>query len=370
MHILKDSVNNTTFRRLFLDCVDHVYAYDPQYIRHRDEDIDRVFDPAQNTLHKYGGCERWVVIQHQKPVGRIAAFYHHENDKKPFAGIGFFESIPDEKIATLLFKTATDWFKQHHIRHIIGPVNFGDRDGFWGLLISSQSTPSFRENYHPPYYQAFFENYGFEKKFEQITWKINPSHFDHARFDPIFQRVKSRYQLETRHFTKKYLKQFAADFTTIYNKAWALHPDYRPKNAYLVEKSMKSMLSIAPEELNIFLYIHQKPVAFSLNILDINPLIKNGKISWWTKCKFALGRYTLTKLRGVVFGIVPEYWNKGFEMALIIQLHNALRSSSYRHITEFELSWVGDFNPRMLGMLSTIGAEVSKTHYTYKLDLK
>jgi len=50
-----------------------------------------------------------------------------------------------------------------------GPINFGENDKFWGLLIEGFKPPSLGMNYNPPYYQKLFESYGFEKSYDQLT---------------------------------------------------------------------------------------------------------------------------------------------------------------------------------------------------------
>jgi hypothetical protein len=43
-----------------------------------------------------------------------------------------------------------------------GPINFGERDKFWGLLTEGFIEPLFGMNYNFPYYKDLFENYGFK----------------------------------------------------------------------------------------------------------------------------------------------------------------------------------------------------------------
>ena len=43
-----------------------------------------------------------------------------------------------------------------------GPINFGPRDSWWGLLVSGyEFQPLYENAYNPPYYKELFENYGF-----------------------------------------------------------------------------------------------------------------------------------------------------------------------------------------------------------------
>ena len=42
-----------------------------------------------------------------------------------------------------------------------GPINFGERDKFWGLLIEGFSEPLYAMNYNAPYYKELFEKTSF-----------------------------------------------------------------------------------------------------------------------------------------------------------------------------------------------------------------
>ncbi|MCI1753894.1 MAG: hypothetical protein LKM36_13835 [Flavobacteriales bacterium] len=70
----------------------------------------------------------------------------------PPAACGFFECIDDQASADLLFDTARDWLKAQGMEAMDGPVNLGDRNMFWGLLIENfTDLPIYGTNYNPPY---------------------------------------------------------------------------------------------------------------------------------------------------------------------------------------------------------------------------
>ena len=86
----------------------------------------------------------------------------------------------------------------------------------------------------------------------------------------------------------------------------------------------------------------------------------------WGKLKFAYYRLVkgFTRARVVVMGIVPEYQNHGLESALIFRAFEAgKKKSNYRHV---ELSWVGDFNTKMIAIHKAMGAVQDKQHATYR----
>jgi hypothetical protein len=85
------------------------------------------------------------------------------------------------------------------------------------------------------------------------------------------------------------------------------------------------------------------------------------------KLKFLWYRRKVSRLRGVIFGIIPRYHNLGLETGLIMKLREYVLKSN--RIQSSELAWIGDFNPKMLSMLSSLGARTVKVHNTYRKQL-
>ena len=38
------------------------------------QDVEKVFNPAKNPFFSHGECERWILSDNNKIIGRIAAF--------------------------------------------------------------------------------------------------------------------------------------------------------------------------------------------------------------------------------------------------------------------------------------------------------
>jgi len=132
-------VKDKKTKKAFLDVARLIYKNDPNWVCPLDNNVEAVFDPEKNNFHKHGKCIRWILTDDSgRTIGRIAAFI---NDKKawhydqPTGGIGFFECINDQKAAFLLFDTAKQWLQANDMKAMDGPINFGENDTFWGLLI-------------------------------------------------------------------------------------------------------------------------------------------------------------------------------------------------------------------------------------------
>ncbi|MEZ4799551.1 MAG: hypothetical protein R2809_07235 [Flavobacteriales bacterium] len=152
-----------------------IYKNDKNWIPHLKQDIEKVFDPKSNKLFNSGALVRFALYENNEIIGRIAAFHFPKLSAKQnykIGGLGFFECVDNQDAAFKLFDTAIEWLKSEGMEAVDGPINFGERDAFWGLLTENfTDMSSYRMNYNPPYYQALFESYGFRTYFEQ--WCLN-----------------------------------------------------------------------------------------------------------------------------------------------------------------------------------------------------
>jgi len=136
----------------------------PHYIIPLEKDVNEVFDPKKNKAFRFGEATRWILKNEKgELIGRIAAFvnkkYKNKGDDGPVGGIGFFDSINDQAAADMLFDVAKHWLLQKGMEAMDGPINFGERDRWWGLIIEGFQSPLYCMNYAQPYYQPLFENY-------------------------------------------------------------------------------------------------------------------------------------------------------------------------------------------------------------------
>jgi len=73
-----------------------------------------------------------------------------------------------------------------------GPVNFGSRDRWWGLLVEGyENEPNYQCNYNFPYYKEFFELYGFQLYFNQLT-------FARKVMEPLSEKLDKKAKLISR----------------------------------------------------------------------------------------------------------------------------------------------------------------------------
>lgn len=360
----------------------------PNYIQPLDKDITAVFDPKKNKAFRQGEAIRWILKDRSgRTVGRIAAFvnkkYKNKGDEFPVGGVGFFDCINDQEAADTLFDVAKHWLIQRGMEGMDGPINFGERDRWWGLLVKGFDAPVYCLNYNPPYYKELLENYGFKPFFNQVCFALDVSARLQEKFYHRHAECAQIPGIHAEHIRKNELDKFATDFATVYNKAWAGHGGLKQIEERVVRAMFRSMKPVLDERLCWFVYHNEDPIAIWINLPDLNQWFKelHGKFGLLQKLKFLWLKRTkkIDKFVGLIFGVVPEWHGKGIDSYMIVEgakVIQRLTISDNDYIMgdpiykKYEMQWIGEFNPKMINVAEALGTYRSRilTTYRYQFD--
>ncbi len=366
-------VSNKKIEKEFIKFSKRHYKGDPNYVALFDKDIKASFDPKQNVHFSQGDAMRWILKNESgKTIGRIAAFYEKnkaEADYVNSGGCGFFDCINDQEAANLLFDTAADWLKERGFEAMLGPINFGENESNWGCLVHGFVQQGYGMAYNKPYYQSLMETYGFQLYYRQFSYHIDLDKPFPDRFWKIAEWVNNKPNYQFKHFDYKEADKFVQDTVSIYNQAWVdLKDDFIPMDPEVIYDLMKKAKPILNPELVWFAYNNGEPISFFTFLPDANQIFKhlNGKLHLLNKIRFLWlkSRNTMTRVRGTAAGVIPKFQNSGIESAIFWQIKPIVEKNP--HLKQIELSWVGDFNPKMIALYQSTGAQHAKTHHTYK----
>jgi len=351
-----------------------IYKNDPHWVPHLKQDIEKLFDPQKNKLFKEGAeCIRWILRnEKEESIGRVAAFINPKDINSgnfKVGGVGFFECIHQQEAANLLLESAKTWIKKRGMTAMDGPINFGDRSQFWGCQVSNWEEPSiYPMNYNPPYYQELFLNYGFDVYFNQhIYWRslLVPT-------QPIFHRkyahLKSDSKFEVKNIKGMKIEDVAENFKTVYNAAWGGHSHFKEMSSSAAQKVFKAIGPAMDPNVIIFAYYDKKPIGIFLCIPELNQIFAHvdGNLNWLGKLKFLYHKWkkTSTRLVGVVFGVVREWHGKGVEAALVVE--GELLIVPQGVYNDFVITWIGDFNPKMIKVAENLDTQLWRSLQTYR----
>lgn len=367
-------VNNKTTLKEFHKVPKRIYANDPNYIPHLKQDIDKLFDPNKNKLLQEGGKARQWVFYNDKNqlVGRVAAFINPKTsftEKQPTGGVGFFESIDDQDTANFILNTSKEWLESEGMKAMDGPINFGERNQFWGCLTENFTDPnSYGMNYNPPYYPKLFETYGFQTYFNQYVYKRPVFLPVQEVFIRKNKRLREKSGVHVSNITGKSLAQVAQDFLTVYNAAWGGHDNFNPMKLETAQKIVNALKPVMDKRIVVFAYHKEEPIGFFVNIPELNEIFKfvHGDLNLIGKLKFLYHKWRETPrtMVGVVFGVSKEWQGKGVEGAMIDWAGTYFTKNT--KYTEIVMTWVGDFNPKMLRVCQNLGAERFRELKTYR----
>ncbi|MEM7038348.1 MAG: GNAT family N-acetyltransferase [Bacteroidota bacterium] len=356
-----------------------VYANDAHWVCPLKPEIESIFNPERNRMFLDGKAKRWVLEDEKgNLLGRVAAFFNRTRAahfEQPTGGMGFFECVEDREAAFFLFDTAKKWLASEGIEAMDGPVNFGENDTYWGLLVEGFTHPSYGMNYHKPYYREFFEAYGFEMYFEQVSKHLDASTPMPERFRKIYDWIRKKPNVRIAHADPKDYAKAGRDFMTIFNDAWRHHEDFSEMSQEDVDRIVAKLRHVIIPEFLIFAYVDDEPAGFVMALPDLNQIFKplKGKFGLWQKLQFKLRsrnnfawyrkRGLLDRLRVTVIGVRPKFQKYGIESAVTIHNYETCRKMGFR---EIELSWVGDYNPMSRKLQDATNAKLGKIHRTYR----
>jgi hypothetical protein len=308
-------------------------------------------------------------------IGRIAAFvtpkYTNKGDTFPVGGVGFFDSINNQEAANLLFDTAKTWLQQKGMESMDGPINFGERDKWWGLMVEGfNEEPMYGISFNPPYYQQLFEGYGFQNFYNQYYYTLAVYGTLSEKYAERYAKFASKPDYTIRHVEKDKLEKYAQDFSTVYNAAWSQHNEGKEISTEQALKLFKKMKPIMDEELVWFAYYKNDPIGMWINIPDLNQYFKyfNGQFGLIEKLRLLWLKKTRhpRKINGVAFGIVPKFQALGIDAFMIYGGSQTIRAGKKYDL--IEMGWAGDWNPRMVGIYKAIGGTQSRAMITYRYN--
>jgi hypothetical protein len=368
-------VNTPAALKCFIEINAFVNKDNVNYIRPLDNEVEAVFDPLKNKLFKEGGnAKRWIVQDLQgNCIGRIAAFYYDSYKNKgteyPVGCVGFFDSINDQAVANLLLDTAKQWLLEHGMEAMDGPINFGDRDKWWGLMVDGfDRQPMYGMSFNPPYYEKLLTQYGFENYYNQYYYRTNLLDPLPPKYQERFEKFKSKPAYTAKYVELNKLDKYATDFVTVYNAAWAQHGEAKAINKEAILKLFKTLKPVMDPKVIWFAYYNEEPIAMFINIPDVNQYFKhfNGKLGLKQKLHLLWMKWRKqnAQLTGLAFGVVPKYQALGVDSFLIYSCYLLL--NELKIYNEYEMGWAADWNPIMVNIYKSLGAKASRHMVTYR----
>ncbi|HSE96633.1 MAG TPA: hypothetical protein VLD57_00090, partial [Blastocatellia bacterium] len=175
-----------------------------------------ILDTRRHPVYKSMDVEKFISYRYGKPAGRVMAIINHTHNEfhKEKAGFfGFFETINDAGVASLLLDAARDWTFERGADLIRGPVS-PSTNYECGLLVDGfDRDPAIQMPYNPPYYASLIEGCGFSKAMDLYAYELDVEYFkSRDKIRRVAERLKSRDGIRVRAVD---LKQFKSEVAIV-----------------------------------------------------------------------------------------------------------------------------------------------------------
>ena len=335
-----------------------------------------MFSKRFNPFFEHGSIQRFIAVDSTgKVVGRIAAIkneLHLKNHKDGTGFFGFFESIDDFNVSSLLLDSAAEWLREYGLSRMRGPVN-PSMNEVAGLLVDGFAyRPSIFMPYNPPYYESLLLESGATRSMTLWTFFSHRNIVDLEFIRQRAETVLARYP--DIHFEQGNFKSFQRQADTIlniYNESWKNNWGHVPMTRKEFKRLSALFRYFLKPELVLFAVHKGKIVGFSVALPNLNEILshmKNGKLLP-TGILHALLRLKYGGIRStrlLLGGFLPEYWASGIEAALALK---GLESGLSTDFESCELGWVLDTNKIVLNSLEAVGLKRDKQYALFDRKL-
>jgi GNAT superfamily N-acetyltransferase len=355
------------------------YKHDPNWVPPLLSQRRELLDKKKNPAWEYMEGDYFLALRDGQLVGTIAAVINHNHNRhnnEHIGTFGMFECIEDEEVAHALLQTAEDWVRSRGYDAIRGPQNFTLHEEC-GLLIENFSQPQVLMPYNPPYYRDLIESAGYVKKMD--VYSIYQDRTIVARNNTLerfgkaagFAMKKAGVVIRPLDMRRRH-REFEI-FKDIYNAAWNDNWGFHPFTDRELNALVASLGQFVDPQLAFFAEAAGRPVGFALAIPNMNEvlarvyprpgvpeIISLAKAFYYWKVA-----RVIRSVRLPLMGVLPEYRNKGIDLALMHAIIEAMLPSQYDYL---DAGWILETNT-LLSIIEKVEGKPYKTHRFYEKAL-
>jgi GNAT superfamily N-acetyltransferase len=369
------TVETAVQRRRFATFPWRIYTKDPLWVPPLLGERIKFIDPARGIFFNRGIAEFFMAFIDGKLVGTICC----ANDRVTNSArglkdcmIGFFECIDDSEVAHTLFDHARSWANAHNLDSLYGPFNLDYEDGYGVLIEGRDRPPVLLCGHTPPYYQGFFENYGFTPaRGDNLAYEITPSMAsgEIERLSRLSLRLQRYNRIKIRTADLNHWDDEVDRVHVLLNNSLTHLPDFIPWQRDALQASLEQFRQIVDPDLVLFADVEGETVGWFPGIPNMNEILihANGLRYPWDYVRlipYLRKHPKCLAIKSVL--VLPEYWDTGVAVMLFDEMARRAVAKGY---TWFDLSLTSEDNPYTPTLAVRAGARLYKRYRVYRLKL-
>lgn len=346
---------------------------DYEYLGFKLLGVTGFFEPKYHFF-QHGEMQFFLAYKDKTVVGRTCAFINHNHnnyyqDKVGF--FGFFESIDDPTVATVLLDAAASWLKSKGMTAIRGPQNLPINEATPGALIQGfDAVPMIYYHFNYPYYGKLFENYGMQMVKKVVGWQVPVQTPVQERLLKVAEKVKLRYDISLEYFSRIRFKVLREYMFEIYNEAWKDNWGFVPFTKAEFFSNLEDMKLIWDPKMFIFAFVKGEPAAFFGSVPNVLekmhpiPLIRRWELV--RAARMLLTKGFVKSFRQGYFGIRPKFRKMGLDAILLSEAKCYTQRKGYQ---DCDIGWVLENNELVLRAADFMGGQLSRTYAIFQKDI-
>ena len=349
-----------------------IYAGDPHWVPPFILERKRFFDPRRNPYFEVADVQCFVARRDGRDIGTIAAVIDHAHQQhEPGTGFfGFFEFIDDLEVAAALLGAAREWHADRGMKRLLGPFNFNTNHDFGLLVDGFDSDPSVANPHNSAYYPPLYEKLGLRPVKDWYAYLIDISLPRFAKMQRVADRMLERHpeirirSLDIRNFDAE-IVSLRAIYLDAWKRNWG-HVEVGEAEFRFITEGFRQVID---PELCLIAEVAGQPIAISVTLPDLNPVVKQMKGRLWPLgWYYFMTRARRTKrVRAFMLGVASAY--QALPIGAVLYAKTALIAAQ-KGYREAEASLILEDNHRMRGALEKLGATIVKTYRNYEIEVQ
>ncbi|MBJ92965.1 MAG: N-acetyltransferase [Rickettsiales bacterium] len=329
---------------------------------------------SKNPFFEHATCAFWIARDQGRDVGRIAAVHDvdwekHHGDKVGY--FGMFDAANDPQVAEALIGAARSWLQERGLSQMIGPMDLST-NYMAGLLIEGfDSPPGMQMPYNPAYYEQLIEGCGLSKVKDLWQWYLSTDTPIPDKVSRVADKIRKRSRITVRPMDLGRWDQEVGRVIEIYNDAWDQNWGFVPVGEREFRHIAADLKMVLRPELALMAEVDGEPVAFSIAVMNINPLLKklDGKLFPFGLLRLLWDLKVRPKVRDcrlIVLGIKSGFRRRGIDSILFVDTHRAVSELGW---DGGELGWTLEDNDMVNRAIESMQGEKIKNYRVYGVDL-
>jgi len=349
-----------------------LYRSDPCWVPPLISEMKALLDKSKHPFFDHSNADFFLAMQNGRCVGRIAAILnknHNRFQNENTAFCGFFESIPENSVATALLGHVAQWARDRGLEQLRGPMSYSTNETAGLLVEGFDSPPAILMAHNPDYYPGLIEAAGFEKAMDLFAWERGSEDPLNPKILRVAGKIMKKSEIRVRPIEMKRFEREVEIIRDIYNDAWSRNWGFVPMTDAEFRHTAKTMKAIVDPRIVLIAEKKGEPVAFALTLPDINQALKkiNGRLFPFGLPALLYHARRIRRVRVLALGIVKKAQNwSGLGAVLYFESFRRCIEAGYR---EGEFSWTLETNDLINRSMELFKARLYKRYRIYQKKL-